>query len=194
MASSDLPEVDTGHTGADDGAHLDNFVMPDASAREDPDPEAPQEVGEDGEVLGAEPEMMDRETFWFSFKLIFSLPGSIMPELKPLDIQPQEVEAAHDCADACYDLLRIWYPAALRPGNETIGLLIKAAPFIIAKVAVVRIILANRARNAQGAVEGAGKAKAGQGAQKAQEDATPAPYEGTGPLMFDGVPGAAHGG
>lgn len=182
---------------AEDGAHLDGFRMPEIDAGGD-DLEAPQEVGPEGEVIGADPELMDHETFWQMFQLAFSLPGTFLPEFEPLGIQPHEVQPGRAASDACRDLLAIWYPQALKPGNETLGLILTAAPFLIAKVTVVRMILRNRAERARDVTppEAQSGRQSGEATFRSRrapdgQDGPPTPaQDGTGPLMpFDGVPG-----
>lgn len=183
MASSDLetdlkPQTET--------AHLTGFRMPDF---EDggPDPEAPQPLGEDGEPIAAEPDIMDRETFWMTFQLVFSLPGTVLTEFAPLAIEPKEIEAGRGCSDACYDLLRIWYPQALIPGSETIGLILKAAPFLVAKIMLVRLILASRKKRQDENAGGGGEFHSRRSDSDKTEPKQP-PREGSGPLIPDFAP------
>jgi hypothetical protein len=112
----------------------------------DADPDAPQDVGDDGEILDplAEPERMDRDAFWIVFRTAFDLPQYIMPDLEPLAIAPQEESRARGAADACYSLLEIYYPAALMPQGETFAHLMVAGPFFIAKAMVIKAVIESR--------------------------------------------------
>lgn len=98
---------------------------------------------ETGEIP-AEPEpveLIGKAAFWMVFKTSFGLPGMFATSWKPLAIQPEETEIARDASDAIYELLEIYYPAALMPQSETFGRIARAFPFVMAKVMIVRTIL-----------------------------------------------------
>lgn len=140
----------TSSNSSDDGAHLDQIKMPDLED-EGPDPDAPIQIGEDGEPIDdAPPEQITREAFWVVFQTAFNLPGQILPDLRPMGIQPHEVGGAQAASDAVYSLLEIYYPSALMPQSETMAHLMVAAPFFIGKAMVVReIIRAKKAKPVQ---------------------------------------------
>ncbi|QIE44464.1 hypothetical protein G5B38_02375 [Pseudohalocynthiibacter aestuariivivens] len=120
--------------------------MPDIEG-EFTDPDAPQEVNEEGELIGAElaePERIDRAAFWVVFETGFSMPGMFQTDLAPLAIQPEEKPTARAASDAVYSLLEIYYPKALMPGSETLAHVMIAGPFIAAKLILLRTILAHR--------------------------------------------------
>ncbi|MCG7622723.1 hypothetical protein [Epibacterium sp. Ofav1-8] len=118
-------ELDTEGGGADDVVPVDT------------------ETGEPLDALD-EVEQITKDAFFVAFRHSFGLPGMFLPHWKPLAIHPEETEIARDASDAIYDLLQIYYPAALMPQSETLALLSRAAPFVIAKVMVVRMILEER--------------------------------------------------
>lgn len=137
----------TSSNNSDDGAHLDQIKMPDLED-EGADPDAPIQIGEDGEPIDdAPPEQITREAFWVVFQTAFNLPGQILPDLRPMGIQPHEVGGAQAASDAVYSLLEIYYPSALMPQSETMAHLMIAAPFFIGKAMVVREII--RAKKAK---------------------------------------------
>lgn len=129
-----------------DGAHLDAFVIPeDDEASQDAD--APQEVGENGEIIPSEeysPERLDQAAFYTTLKTLVSVPAMYDAAFAPVAIQPQEEDQARAASDAIYALLVIWYPNALQPNSKTIGHLLVAVPFIAGKVMIVRAVLAEK--------------------------------------------------
>lgn len=153
--SKSQSEPETSMTGTssnptDDGAHLDQMRVTDFED-EGHDPDAPVMLGEDGEpVDDAPPEQITKEAFWVVFQTAFNLPGQILPDLRPMGIQPHEVGGAQAASDAVYSLLEIYYPSALMPQSETMAHLMVAAPFFIGKAMVVReIIRAKKAKPVQ---------------------------------------------
>lgn len=125
----------------DDGSHLDDLRMNEIE-NENPDPDAPFEVGDDGEPVGGAPkEAIDKDAFWVVFQTAFNLPGQLMRDLQPLAIQDQEQQGARAASDATHSLLAIYYPSALLPQSETIAHLLVAGPFFVGKVLIVREIL-----------------------------------------------------
>lgn len=89
-------------------------------------------------------EMMTKDAFFVVLRHSFGLPGMFMPDFRPLAIQPEEEPIARDASDAIYELLEIYYPGALMPQGDTFARIARAAPFIFAKVLVVREILRAR--------------------------------------------------
>lgn len=136
---------------SDGGSHLDDLTVPDID-EDGGDPDAPIVLSEaladeeENPAAPADVEELSEEAFWLMFQSGFNAPGMFVKDLKPLAISDEEAEQARAASNATYALLRIWYPAALTPHNETIGHLIMAMPFFMAKVMIVREIL--RARNA----------------------------------------------
>lgn len=135
---------------SDDGAHLDAIRMPEIEGDDREDGDGPQEVGEDGAPIDAgpeEPELIDRDAFWIVFQTAFNMPGMLLPDLRPLAIQPAEQGGARAASDATYALLEIYAPGILLPGSETLAHLMVAGPFFLGKAFVVREII--RARKAK---------------------------------------------
>ena len=127
-------------------AHMETFRAPDldgGGGGED-DVVALNEDGQPVDMIdtGEAVELMSKDAFFVVFRHGFGLPGMFSPTWKPLAIQPEETQIARDACDAIYELLEIYFPAALLPQGDTIARLMTAGPFIIAKVMVVRMILA----------------------------------------------------
>lgn len=103
-------------------------------------------LGEDGAPIdhGEAVEQMTKDAFWSVFRHGFGLPGLFSAPWKPLAVQPEEEEIARAASDAIYELLEIYWPGALMPQGDTFARLAAAAPFIMAKVLVVREILHQR--------------------------------------------------
>ncbi|HEV8035810.1 hypothetical protein [Yoonia sp.] len=146
--SPPLAETSTPST-SDGGAHLDTIRV--EEIEQDHDAAGIVHLDDDGNEIGAdfgpvEPEKVTRDGFYVLFRTSFDLPGQIMPDFKPLGIQPTEQGAARAASDALYSLLEIYYPAALLPQSETLAHLLTLGPFLIGKVMVMRAIL--NARNA----------------------------------------------
>lgn len=127
MTGFRAPELETEGGGADDVVQVD------------------QETGEPVDLV-AEVEQISKAAFFVAFRHSFGLPGMFLPMWKPLAIQPDEVEIAQDASDAIYELLEIYFPAALAPQSETFMRISRAAPFILAKVMIVRMIFEERRR------------------------------------------------
>jgi len=92
----------------------------------------------------AGPEQLDKGAFWETWKIVWSLPASINPAFAPLAVQPENETGERAASDAIYRLLEIWYPSALMPQSETIGLALVAGPVLIGKAMIVREVLADR--------------------------------------------------
>lgn len=171
------PELDPGDTGA-------NRVIP-----------VDQETGERLDDLDAVPEVqqISKDAFFLTFKHGFGLPGMFMPMWRPLAIQPEEFEIARDASDAIYELLEIYFPSALSPQSETFQKIARAAPFILAKVMVVRAILEERRRMIQAERKAAAQTIDHQGAApKPQEAANNnAPPPGRSPFDWSDQEAAA---
>lgn len=137
--------AETGGASTDSGAHLDTFVIPE---NDDSfvDPDAPQEIGEDGEPIAPEfaPERLDKAAFYITFKIIFQVPAMLDKDFAPLAIQSGEEDQGRAASDAAYDLLEIWYPAALEPNSESIAHLMIVVPFLAGKVMLLRMILEDK--------------------------------------------------
>ncbi|MEY8798951.1 hypothetical protein AB9K35_01285 [Leisingera sp. XS_AS12] len=125
MTSFRAPELETEGGGADDVVPVD------------------QETGEPVADLAEVPEVeqITKAAFFTAFKHSFGLPGLFLPMWKPLAVQDDEVEIARDASDAIYELLEIYFPSALMPQSENFMRVTRAAPFILAKIMVVRMIL-----------------------------------------------------
>lgn len=142
MKTSETTTPADGVSTADDGAHLDGFVIPE-NDEAFVDPDAPQELGEDGEPVDPhfEPERLDKAAFFITFKMIFDVPQMLDPDFQPLAIEASERDQARVASDAAYDLLEIWYPAALSPNSETMAHLMVLVPFLLGKFMIARSIL-----------------------------------------------------
>ncbi|MCG7626496.1 hypothetical protein MHM88_01660 [Epibacterium sp. MM17-32] len=172
MQSFRAPDLEAEGGGADDVVHLD------------------AETGEPLDAM-AEVEQISKEAFFVAFRHSFGLPGMFSAQWKPLAIQPDETEIARDASDAIYELLEIYFPSALSPQSEMFARLSRAAPFILAKVMIVRMILEERRRAAVAA-----KQQRREGIeQPAQDTPQPAnsdqPPAGAGPLDWMGQEQAA---
>lgn len=152
MAKSKKPQTTTDPQAADgvssklDGAFLESvqFAEPDGGAV---DEDAPQLLDEQGQVIGEtldvepEPDRLDRAAFYTTIKAVLGMPAFYDPDFKPLAVQEHEEDQARAASDACFELLEIWYPAALEQNNPTLGNLLIAVPFLAAKVMIVRDIM-----------------------------------------------------
>jgi len=127
-------------TGPLDASGLDTFRAPDLDPGDGP--AALLDVDQDGEAIApdAPPVQIDQDQFWEVWQLCWGLPGAWVEDFKPLASRPGERPAS----DAVHRLLEIYYPRALQPGSETVGLLLTAAPVLWFKVQMVREILAAR--------------------------------------------------
>ncbi|KEP71759.1 hypothetical protein DL1_00365 [Thioclava dalianensis] len=165
----------------DDGAaHLADFRAPDIGGENsvEHDVVSAGEEGEQGDELDAAPDLMGKDSFWVVFKAVFQIPGGIVPDFAPLAIQPEEEAIARPAADACHDLLSIYYPKALMPMGDTFALVLTAAPFLMMKIQLVRTILADRAERAQRAAREAQAARYGKAPERKQADNESAPPTG----------------
>lgn len=131
----------------DEAAHLETFRAADLED-DAPPPDDVLDVDENGDPVAGnfEPEQISKEAFWTVFKQAFSLPGMFAQVWKPLAIQPDEQEAGRAASDAIYELLEIYFPGALLPQSDTLARLLACVPFLMAKVIVVRAIMADRNR------------------------------------------------
>jgi len=133
-------------SGASESGHMTNFRAPELETEgggADDVVMVDEETGQPVDLV-AEVEQISKAAFFVAFRHSFGLPGMFLPHWKPLAIQPAEVEIAQDASDAIYELLEIYWPAALSPQSETFGRIARAAPFILAKVMIVRMILEDR--------------------------------------------------
>ena len=144
----DLPEVE-GRGGApeveaapDEAAHLDTFRAPEIEGEAQAAPDDVQPVGDDGEPVPAVPEQISKDQFWTVFQQAFGLPGLFSPRWKPLGIQPDEIDTARAASDAIYEIAEIYLPSLLQPGGDMATRLLACVPFIMAKAAIARAILA----------------------------------------------------
>ncbi len=96
---------------------------------------APEQVGS-GEPPN-NPNMISPEQFYQSVKMAFAAPQMVSPAFEPIAIQPNEVEMARQATDSAHALLLMWYPQALRPGNETLGHVLMMTPFLASKVMII---------------------------------------------------------
>ena len=133
-----------------DGASaIASLVVPDLDAG-DIDPDAPQEVDADGQIIPSEeyePDALDKDAFFMVFQTAFDMPAMFVEELAPLAIQENEQRPARAASDAVYSLLEIYYPAALVPNSPVLAHIMAAFPFFFAKAMIVReLIRAKRAK------------------------------------------------
>lgn len=119
--------------------YLRRIDVPDLDADGPTSPHAPRLLGEDGDAPPPAPPI-DREAFFVVFGSIFNTPQYFQKRFAPLAIQAEEKESARAASDSIYALLEIYYPQALQPGSDTLGYLLTAAPFLMAKAMVVRAI------------------------------------------------------
>ncbi|NVK16714.1 MAG: hypothetical protein HWE35_21285 [Rhodobacteraceae bacterium] len=152
MTSFRAPELETEGGGADDVVPVD------------------QETGEPVAEV-PEVEQITKEAFFVAFRHGFGLPGIFMPMWKPLAVQPDEVEIARDASDAIYELLEIYFPSALMPQSENFMRITRAAPFLVAKIMIVRMILEDSRR---AKIEAAQQRKAQFRSVRSDQDAAPA--------------------
>lgn len=143
-------DFDTANINAapDDGAHLADFRAPDIGGEDLVQDDVARVDDAPDDLETAAPETMSKEAFWTVFKAVFQIPSAIVPDFAPLAIQPEEEPIARPAADACHDLLSIYYPRALMPMGDTFALILTAGPFLLMKVQLVRAILADRAERA----------------------------------------------
>ena len=167
----------------DDAAHLSAFRAPELDAG-DTGADAVVRLDDDGAPLDDEPQEIGREAFYLTFAQAFNMPGLFAPDWQPLAIQPNEEPVARAASDGIYSLLEIWYPQALTPNSPTFAALAQAAPFLIAKVMVVRAILEDR-RARQLAQIRAAKAGPAQ-AQNAPANQNASPPPGGGAFAWMG--------
>lgn len=128
-------------------AYLRRIEVPDLDSGGPTSETAPRvrpEPGTDAEHAdAAEAALIDQGTFYgVVFSTVFAVPGYVRPQFKPLAIQPEEQESARAASDAVYELLRVYFPAALRPGSDTLGHVMAAAPFLMMKAQIARAIIA----------------------------------------------------
>ena len=129
----------------DPAARLDEIRAPDLDGIDEtaPDDLRPaQEETDEFDTASNVVELIPRDGFFRVFQTAFAVPGMIQPKWQPVAIQPHETSAARDASDAVYDLLEIYYPAALKPQSATLECLRRAGPFIAAKIMVIRAIMA----------------------------------------------------
>lgn len=128
-----------------DGSHLDTFIIPENDEAY-VDPDAPQALDDDGEPIAPDytPERLDKAAFYITFKIIFQVPAMLDKDFAPLTIQSDENDQARAASDATYDLLEIWYPAALEPNSDTIAHLLIVVPFLAGKVILLKNILEDK--------------------------------------------------
>lgn len=183
-ASDEMPETDT----ASDAAHLDSFVASELEAEGGGEDDVTRldEKGDPIQPEGVEQvvEKITKEAFFTVFRHAFGMPGMFSADWKPLAIQPEEEPIARDACNAIYEILEIYYPAALMPQGDTFARLAAAAPFVLAKVMVVREILNSKRRARIEAQAGAKmtfqtkrtpEPKAGQGEELSPDQMVPDP-------------------
>jgi hypothetical protein len=131
-----------------DGSFLNGavFAEPDAG---DADPDAPQELDENGLIILAdeaepEPQRLDRAAFYTTVKALLGMPAFYDPDFARLAVQREEEDQARASSDACFELVELWFPAMLEQNNATLGHLLVAVPFLAAKVMIVRDIMRNK--------------------------------------------------
>lgn len=137
------PDADLGHDTPD---HLNDFRAPDLELEGGGGDDVVQVDPETGEMpQPAEAvELLTKSAFYTVFKTAFAVPGMLGRDFKPLAIQPDEEDTARDASDAVYELLEIYFPQALMPQSEGLARIMRAAPFIMGKVLIVREILTAR--------------------------------------------------
>jgi hypothetical protein len=169
------PETQSLTSSSDESAHLDDIVMRDISdGSEDLDAPVSAEEYSRHEAEQVEEarraDLITPDQFWVYFQGAFAAPGALMPDFRPLGIQPDEEYAARKASDSLHWLLDKHFPFMLEQKNETIAHLSVCLPFLYVKVMVVREIF--RARKAQ-PVEGRA-APGDEVHQKARPDVAPA--------------------
>jgi hypothetical protein len=109
----------------------------------DADPDAPQDVGADGEIFDpdAEPDVMGLDEFRTVFRMVFDLPQYFVPELEVLAIQPKEETQLRAVEESAYKLLLIWAPQILVKQGETAAHLMVVVPFLVMKGMVVYSVI-----------------------------------------------------
>lgn len=168
------PEIGvSGDSGGDGPEHLAGFRAPDLETEGGGADEVVRVDQETGAPLDAvaEVEQISKEAFFVAFRHSFGLPGLFLPMWKPLAVQDDEIEIAQDASDAIYELLEIYFPSALMPQSENFMRLTRAAPFLLAKIMVVRMIFAE-ARRAK--IEAAEARRAKFSTVRKDQDAAPA--------------------
>jgi len=130
----------------EDAAHLADFVVNDIEEDAFDGDLAPVDQVDETDEMPPEPVQMDKAAFYVVFSTAFNMPAMISRDFGPLAIQPEEERAARAASDGIYDLLEIYYPAALMPQGRVAASLLAAGPFIFGKVMVVREIFAAKRR------------------------------------------------
>lgn len=141
-------EATGANSGLGDASHLDDMIAPDFGGVDD-DPDAVQfksaRVDEDLEPEFAEPQQLDRGTFYGVFKTAFSVPQMVAgPDFAPVAVQPQEEGAAREASDGLYTLLEAYYPAALNPMSDKAAALLALGLFGIGKAKTAQICFMER--------------------------------------------------
>jgi len=147
MDVTPLSGPENGLSGDLGAAHMETFRAPELDT-DTGGADAVVQVDEGGAPLNVETavEQMSKGAFFVVFNHAFGLPGMFMPDFRPLAIQPEEEPIARDASDAIYELLEIYWPQALLPQGDTFARIARAAPFILAKVMILRMILMERRR------------------------------------------------
>ena len=137
--------ANTNAAPSDPAAHLDTFRAPDIDGETFAEDD-PVMVGEDGEVLGGEPERMSRAAFCALWGTIWNIPGMIVSYLKPLQITDDKKAASDEAADAAYDLIEAHFPRLLLSSNDTFASVARMLPFILMQAGAFNAIMAERKR------------------------------------------------
>lgn len=150
------PEIET------DGGGVDDVISVDDTGAPIPDAETVVEA-------------LSKDAFWHVFKTAFAMPAMFAPDFKPLAIQEHEIEIGRDASDAIYEILEIYYPSALLPQGEMFARFARAAPFVLAKVMIVRTIFAERRAARLKPVNGSSGPEPTFKSSRAKDDPAPAP-------------------
>ncbi len=89
----------------------------------------------------SEPNMLSEEQFYVMVKHAFAAPQMVSPIFAPVAIQSNEEAPARLASNSAHALLKIYYPAALMPGGETLGHILMIAPFLVGKIMIIRAII-----------------------------------------------------
>ena len=130
--------VEEAGAGADAGASI--FIGEEPAVGETAGP---------GEQFPIVDMMLNKDQWYEMFKGIFATPAQFDIDFAPLAIQDDEHNIARPASDSVYELLKIYYPAILRPNSPVMMHLMMCAPFIIAKVMVIRMIIHDKRREAE---------------------------------------------
>lgn len=109
---------------------------------------SPVNSGADAEAGQIGPEIVDKDIFYTTlFRPTFTA-MSLATRIPEAKISQDEEPAAREASDDLYDLLEVWYPAALNPQTGTFKKLCTVGGFLFYKLQVIRAAIADRRRAA----------------------------------------------